>query len=96
MFSKRYATVVVDLPHEEKEPVEEFARGSRERRQLRACASPGDEDTADTLGMGGRPSDRLAGRILQIHTASMAILDVKTTFDVAKPSVVSKMLTWVT
>ena len=45
----------------------ELARGSRERRQLRAYAGPGDEYTAERLGMAGRPPGRLAARILRIQ-----------------------------
>ena len=38
--------------------MEEFARGSRERSQLRTHAGFNDIFNAETLGMAGRPSDR--------------------------------------
>ena len=38
-------------------------------------------------------ADRAAARIVQIQYGFMANLDAKTAFDVAKPSVVSKILT---
>ena len=70
--------------------MEELARGSRERRQLRACAGPGDEHTAERLGMVGPD---LQPGFYGNTTAFMASLDVKTAVDVAKPSVVSRILT---
>ena len=90
VFSKWYTTVLVNLLHEEKEP---FPRGSRERGQWRAHAGPGKEKNPETLGVAGRRTDRFAARFYRYNTTFMASLDVKTAFDVAKPSVVSRILT---
>ena len=64
--------------------MKELAPRSRERSQLRTDASPTDKYTAETLGMAG---------ICRYNTAFLASLDVKTAFDVAKPAVVSRILT---
>ena len=68
--------------------VEELARGSRERRQQRAYAGPADEYIADT---GNGQTDFQPG-LYRHNTAFTASLDVKTALDVAKPSVVSRIL----
>ena len=69
--------------------MEEPAGGWR-RSQLPAHADLVDEYSAETLGVEGRSPDRFGTGILQIQ--DIASLDVKTSFDVAKHSVVSKVL----
>ena len=67
--------------------------GGRERSELRILAGPGDEHIPTTLGMARGQADQPAARIVQIQCGLMASLGVKTKFDVAKPSAVSKILT---
>ena len=95
VFSEWFTTVLVDLLHEEKEPVEwkrlhvGAERGvSCEHMQALVTNSfkrhwEWQEDRRTDLQPGG----------YRYNTAFMASFDVKTAFDVAKPSVVSKILT---
>ena len=71
----------------------EFARGSRERSQLRAHAGLAGEYFAETLGMWqeDRRADLEPG-FYRYKTAFMASFDVKTAVDVARPEVVSMIL----
>ena len=95
VFSKWCTTVLVDMLHDEKEPSEwkrlhvEAERGVN-CEQMQALVTnifqrhwEWQED---------RRVDLQPGRY-SYNTAFMASLDVKTAFDVAKPSVVSKILT---
>ena len=95
VFSKWYATVLVDMLRDEKEPSEwkrlhvEAERGVN-CEHMRALVTnifqrhwEWQED---------RRVDLQPGRF-RYNTAFMANLDVKNAFDVAKPSVVSKILT---
>ena len=52
-----------------------------------------DEHGAAALGMAGGSPRRQGTRVLQVRTAFMTSLDVKTAFDETKPSAVSIILT---
>ena len=83
LFSEWYATVLVDLLLEEKKPVEmeEFARGSRERR-LRTHAIPSYTYIPETWEWQEDRRTDLQPGFYRKNTAFMASLDVKTAFDV--------------
>ena len=93
--SEWYTTVLVDLLHEEQEPVE--------WRKLHVGAESGvncEHMQALVTNIFQRDSEWLEDRRIDLqpgsyryNTAFMASLDVKTAFDVAMPSVVSKILT---
>ena len=95
VFSKWYATVLVDMLHEEKEP--------SEWKRLHVGAERGvncEHMQALVTNIFQRhwkwQEDRrpdLRPGLYWYDTAFMAILDVKTAFDVVKPSVISKILT---
>ena len=94
VFSKRYTTVFVDMLHHEKEP--------SEWKRLHVGAERGVNcERMQALVTNifqrhwewreDRRVDLQPGRF-RYNTAFMASLDVKTAFDVAKPAVVSKIL----
>ena len=89
VFSRWYTTVLVDLLHEEKW---RSLHVGAERGQLRTHADLADEYTAKALGVEGGSPDRSGTGALQIQHHFLASLDVKTVFDVAKPSAVSRIL----
>ena len=69
VFSKWYTTVLVDLLHEEKEPLEWrslHVGAERGFNQLRAHAGLVDEYTTETLGVAGQSPNRFATRVLQV------------------------------
>ena len=95
VFSKWYTTVLVDMLHDEKEP--------SEWKRLHVGAERGVNcEHMQALGTNilqrhwewqeDRRVDPQPGRF-RYHTAFTASLDVKTAFDVARPAVVSKILT---
>ena len=65
----------------------------RKGGELWAHAGLGDEHISTTLGVAGRQTHWSAAEGFRYNTAFMTSLDVKTAFDVAEPSVVSKILT---
>ena len=69
VFSKWYTTFLVDLLHEEKKSIEwrNLHVGVERGVNCEHMQGPGDKYTAETLGMSGRRSDRLAARFLQIQ-----------------------------
>ena len=95
VFSKWYTTVLVDMLHEEKKPIE--------WRSLHVGAERGvncEHMQALVTNIFQRhwewQEDRrtdLQQGLYRYNTAFMTVLDVKTAFDVAKPAVVSRILT---
>ena len=94
MFSKWYTTVLVDLVHEEKEPIEWMSLHVGAERGVNC------EHMQVLLTnllqkhwewQEHRRKDWEPGKF-RYKTMYMASLDVKTAFDVARPSVVSKVL----
>ena len=73
--------------------MEELTRGCRDRCDLRTDAGLGDEYIPETLGMAGGTGGTDLQPVYRYNTAFMASMDVKTAFDVAKPSVVPRILT---
>ena len=94
VFSRWYTTVLVDLLHEEKEPIEWMSLHVGVQRGVNC------EHMQSLLTnllqkhwewQENRRKDLELGKF-KYKTMYMASLDVKTAFDVAKPSVVSKIL----
>ena len=94
MFSKWYTTILVDLLHEEKEPIEWTSlhvgadRGVNCEHMQALLTNLLQKHWQSHEN---RPKDWEPGKF-RYKTMYMASLDVKTAFDVARPSVVSKIL----
>ena len=91
VFSKWYTTVLVDMLHDEKEPSEWKKLHVGAERGVN-CEHMQVLVTNIWEWQEDRRVDLQPGRY-RYHTALMASLDVKTAFDVAKPALVSKVLT---
>ena len=94
VFSKWYTTVLVDLLHEEKEPIEWMSLHVGAERGVNCEHMQG--SLTNLLQkhwewQENRRKDLEPGKF-KYKTMYMASLDVKTAFDVAKPSVVSQIL----
>ena len=95
VLSKWYTTVLVDLLHEEKEPIEWRSLHVGAERGVNCehmQASLKNVMQKHWEWQEDRRTDLQPG-FHKHNTAFMASLDVKTAFDVAKPSVVSRILT---